>query len=96
MGKKTITWSAWQLKNWPQVHPVRAWIRDQARAEGYVGTPGFSAFLQENHNADVIVGKHGDWNGVRFFTEQDLLQFWSCVPAQVVQQIDAYHSGEAA
>ena len=83
MSKKTITWHAWQLQNWPQVHPVREWVKSCAKQEGYVGIPGISEFLQETHNADVIVGKLGDWNGIRFHHEEHMRKFWSCVPPHV-------------
>lgn len=90
MSKKTITWHAWELKHWPQTHPVKAWLRSQARAQGYVGIPGVSEFLQLTYVASPIVGKNHDWNGVKFSNAAHLKEFWSCVPGQVLDLIHAH------
>lgn len=94
MSKKTITWHAWQMRNWPKTHPVRSWLRDQAKQQGYVGIPGIDEFLQITYGARAIQGKNHDWNGVRFPNETALQQFWCLVPDHVKQACESKHMGE--
>ena len=55
--------------------PVLISIRNAARAEKWVGTPGFKQWAKENYNATLRTGKYGDWTSISFTNEQDLIKF---------------------
>jgi hypothetical protein len=77
--KKRLSWHAWELQNWPQPHPVKSWVRKQAIAQGYVGMGGMTEYLEENWGGECVVGKLGDWNGIRFKSSMHMNQLLEAV-----------------
>lgn len=95
IDKKTITWHAWQLKHRPMTHPIKSWVKEQVRAQGYVGIPGIAEFLKEQHQASPIVGKLGDWNGIKFKDSQALERFLAGMPEDVTTQVKHMEGAQA-
>ena len=73
----TITWGRWKQANAGD-HPAHTALRNRARAEKWVGTPGIGEFVNERYNAKLIMGKsrkYPEINGLSFKTLADKQRF---------------------
>lgn len=55
--------------------PCIEFIRKQARADGWVGQPGFKEFAKLTYSATMRTGRYGDWTSISFATVDDMNRF---------------------
>ena len=69
-----MLWGRWENQTGRE-HPAHKLLREQARAEGWVGVHGFAEFVAEQYKGRLYMSKVGEITGIGFRNEEDCTLF---------------------